>query len=229
MQRSKLQYSYQDLHLSVSQIESALGYKEGEKQETISGIISEVLRESEKLCEIKAEYRIFDEVKFIESEKSVKILDHFFDIKKIVYGQIRKSQSIAVFLCTAGEEIGLRSSKEMRTGDLLTGYIFDVVGSEMVESAADLMQEELEILVIRDGKKITNRFSPGYCGWDVVEQHKLFSLMPDNYCRIRLTPSALMDPVKSVSGFIGIGENVKRLPYTCNFCDLKDCLYRKKA
>ncbi|MCK7538940.1 MAG: hypothetical protein MZV63_52410 [Marinilabiliales bacterium] len=47
---------------------------------------------------------------------------------------------------------------------------------------------------------ITNRFSPGYCGWDVAEQHKLFSFFKDNFCGITLTESALMNPVKSVSG-----------------------------
>ena len=116
----------------------------------------------------------------------------------------------------------------MKEGDLLKSYVYDVVGSEIVEAAADLMQDELEKAMAVGGRKITNRFSPGYCGWDVVEQHKLFRLIPGNFCGIRLTPSALMDPVKSVSGFIGIGENVKRLPYTCSFCDMKDCLYRKK-
>jgi hypothetical protein len=75
--------------------------------------------------------------------------------------------------------------------------------------------------------KITNRYSPGYCDWNVGEQHKLFSFFPDNYCGIRLTPSALMDPVKSVSGIIGIGENVKRNDYTCRVCDMKDCIYRR--
>ena len=37
-----------------------------------------------------------------------------------------------------------------------------------------------------------------------------------------------MDPVKSVSGFIGIGEHVKYNPYTCRLCDMKDCIYRRR-
>ncbi len=115
----------------------------------------------------------------------------------------------------------------MKDGDLLKGYIIDVVGSEIVESAANLMQDSLQEKMSAVGKGITNRFSPGYCGWDVAEQHKLFSLMPDNFCGISLTPSALMDPIKSVSGFIGIGKNVKRLPYTCSLCNMKDCIYRR--
>lgn len=109
----------------------------------------------------------------------------------------------------------------------MKGYIYDVVGSEIVEAAADLMQNDLQKAMISSGRKITNRYSPGYCGWDVAEQHKLFQLVPDNFCGIRLTESALMDPVKSVSGIIGIGENVKMNPYTCRLCDLKDCIYRK--
>ena len=150
-----------------------------------------------------------------------------FNIKKIVYGQIKKSDSVAVFLGTAGEEIGRRSRDAMKEGDLLTGYIYDVVGSEIVEAAADIMQNKLQEVIVSEGKKITNRYSPGYCGWDVAEQHKLFQLIPDNFCKIRLTPSALMDPVKSISGFIGIGEHIRYNPYTCRLCDMKDCIYRK--
>jgi hypothetical protein len=51
--------------------------------------------------------------------------------------------------------------------------------------------------------------------------------MPDNYCCIKLNDSALMNPEKSVSGFIGIGEHVRYNPYTCRLCDMKGCIYRK--
>ena len=97
-----------------------------------------------------------------------------FEIKKIVFGQIKKSDSVAIFLCTAGEEIGIRSRKAMQERDFLKGYIYDVIGSEIVEAAADLMQADLERTMLNVGNKITNRYSPGYCGWDVAEQHKLF-------------------------------------------------------
>jgi hypothetical protein len=227
MKKSTFQFDFSDLKLNVFQIEQVIGYKEGESQETISELISGVLKEAEAICRIKAEYTIFQGVKFNDAEKSVAIKGVAFSVKKIVYGQIKKSDFIVVFLCTAGEEIGSRSRKAMKEGDLLTGYIYDVVGSEIVEAAADLMQNHLEMTMAADGIKITNRYSPGYCGWDVAEQHKLFQLIPDNYCRISLTPSALMDPVKSVSGIIGVGHNVRQNPYTCSMCDMKDCIYRR--
>jgi hypothetical protein len=114
----------------------------------------------------------------------------------------------------------------MKNGDLLRGYIFDVIGTCVVEKAADRMQNGLRIMMAAEGKMITNRFSPGYCGWDVAGQHRLFGFFPDNYCGITLNASALMSPVKSVSGIIGKGKEVKYSPYQCRICDDKNCIYR---
>jgi hypothetical protein len=227
MMTKTLNIEFKDLKLSSSGIEAVLGYKEGEDRELVTSLIEEILAESREISNIKAQFSVFSDVQFDNDTKSVEINKIKFQIKKIVYGQVKKSDSIAVFLCTAGEEIGLHSRKAMQERDFLKGYIYDVVGSEIVEAAADLMQAELEKSMLDSMEKITNRYSPGYCGWDVAEQHKLFKLMPENYCGIKLTPSALMDPVKSISGIIGIGKNVKSNPYTCRFCDMKDCIYRR--
>jgi hypothetical protein len=223
------QFDFREMNLSVDQIERVMGYPEGESQETVYDIVSKVLKEAQAICAFKAEYRIFENISFSESSRSLLISNVSFNIGKIIYGQIKKSGFAALFVCTAGREIGIRSRNAMKEGDLLEGYIYDVIGSEAVEAVADLMQDDMEAEMALSRNKITNRFSPGYCGWDVAEQHKLFSLMTDNYCGIRLNPSALMDPVKSVSGIIGIGENVNRQPYTCKLCNMKDCIYRRKA
>jgi cobalamin-dependent methionine synthase I len=227
MKNKEFRFDLKDLKLNSSQIESVMGFKEGEDREIVTNMIEEILTESHEICNIKVQYKVFSDVQFYNESKSVKINKISFAIKNIVYEQLKKSDSVAIFLCTAGEEIGIRSRKAMQERDFLRGYIYDVIGSEIVEAAADLIQAELEKSVLESGNKITNRFSPGYCGWDVAEQHKLFQLTPDNFCGIRLTESALMDPVKSISGFIGIGKNVKNNPYTCRICDLKDCIYRK--
>lgn len=227
MLKTTFQFDFSDLKLKITQIEKVMGYKEGESHETISELIQKVLIEAETDFRIRTEYTVFPVAKFDETGKSVEINNLVFNLGKIVYGQIKKSDSIAVFLCTAGEETGIRSRRAMKNGDLLTGYIYDVIGSEITEAAADLMQDNLRESMASEGKKITNRYSPGYCGWDVAEQHKLFQLMPDNYCGIRLNTSALMDPEKSISGFIGIGEHVRYNQYTCGLCEMDNCIYRK--
>ncbi len=223
------QFDFRDLKLTVDQIERLMGYPEGESHEIFAGIVARLLKEAAEICDLKAEYRIFENIIFHDADKSIEMNNMIFSIGKIIYGQIKRSESVALFACTAGAEIGKRSRRTMKEGDLLEGFIYDVIGSEAVEAVTDLMQDDLEADIALTGRKITNRFSPGYCGWNVSEQHKLFGLMTNNYCGIRLTESALMDPVKSVSGLIGIGENVRRLPYTCKLCDMKDCIYRKKG
>jgi hypothetical protein len=227
MTGSTYQFDLKDLKINSSTIEAALGYREGEDRELVTNLIEEILTDSHKISIIKAEYRVYTDVRFDNETKSITINNVKFQIKKIVFGQIKKSDSVALFLCTAGAEIGRRSREAMRDRDLLKGYIYDVVGSEIVEAAADLMQADLERNMLKIGKKITNRYSPGYCGWDVAEQHNLFELFLENFCNVKLTSSALMDPVKSVSGIIGIGENVNFNPYTCRRCDMKDCVYRR--
>jgi hypothetical protein len=227
MTGSTYRFDFKDLKIRSSIIETVLGYKEGEDRVLVTDLIEEILKECHEISNIKAEYRVYNDVRFDNETKSVKIKNVKFQVEKIVFGQIKKSDSVAVFLCTAGAEIGLRSRKAMQERDLLKGYIYDVIGSEIVEAAADLMQTDLERCMLLEAKKITNRYSPGYCGWDVAEQHNLFRLLPDNYCGIHLTPSALMDPVKSISGIIGIGKNVMSNPYTCRTCGMKDCLYRR--
>ncbi len=78
------------------------------------------------------------------------------------------------------------------------------------------------------GLHVTNRYSPGYCGWSVAEQGMLFSFLPKNFCDIRLTESSLMIPLKSVSGIIGIGKELRRKGYKCDFCDIANCLRSNK-
>jgi hypothetical protein len=228
MTESKFQFGFSDLKLNVSRIKDILGYREGEDHGMIAGMVEEILAELADISGIKAHYRIFDDIRLHNENKSVEINGLVFNVKKIVFGQIKNSESFALFLCTAGEETGQRSRKAMQEDDLLKGYIYDVVGSEIVEAAADLMQESLRAAVSAEGMLITNRYSPGYCGWDVGEQHKLFSLFPGNHCGIRLTDSALMDPVKSVSGLIGIGKSVKMIPDTCSLCNMTGCIYRNR-
>lgn len=221
-----MRFTFSELNLSTSKVEEVLGYEKGETPGIVFELIGKLFDTAKSICNIKAEYIVYSDVKFHDMNRILEVNDIYFKINKIVYGQIKKSESIAVFLCTAGEEIGKLSRKCMKEGDLLDGFIYDVIGSEMVEAAADLMQNKLKNEMAEDRRKITNRYSPGYCGWDVIEQHKLFRLIPDNYCGIKLTASALMDPLKSISGIIGIGENVKFNPYTCGLCDSTNCIYR---
>jgi len=134
MTGSTYQFDLKDLKINSSTIETVLGYREGEDRELVTNLIEEILSDSYKISIIKAEYRVYTDVRFDNETKSITINNVRFQIKKIVFGQIKKSDSVALFLCTAGAELGQRSREAMRDRDLLKGYIYDVVGSEIVEA-----------------------------------------------------------------------------------------------
>jgi len=213
---------------TVEELEHTMGYKPGTAPEPVTILSGEVLEELMPLSDVRAEYRLFENIRFISDDRTIEVGGVIFDVKPIIFRQIKDAEEVALFICTAGPEIGERSRRSMKEGDLLRGYIYDVIGSEVVEAAADRMQEELREKMAIPGNGITNRFSPGYCGWDVAEQHKLFGFFRDNFCGITLTESALMNPVKSVSGIIGIGRDVRFAPYQCHLCEDKNCLYRNR-
>jgi len=227
MMRKTFNPDFNDLGLTVSQIHQDMGYRKEIPDISITDLIREVLDECNSLKQIKAEYRVLDNIDFNFEAKSVRVEDIFFHVNNTVFSLLSNSESVAVFLCTAGAETASRINDAMTSGDILKSYVYDVTGSEIVEAVTELMHIDLDKTMAAQGMITTNRFNPGYCGWNVEEQHKLFTLMPENFCGIRLTESALMDPVKSVSGFIGIGKNVRRVPSTCSFCDMTECFYRR--
>ena len=151
-----------------------------------------------------------------------------FDMGNIILRQLRGSEAYALFMCTAGEEFETFQKRLKTEGDMVRVFIADALGSVIAEKCADEMENSLQLSIDKLGWKHTNRFSPGYCGWHVSEQQKLFPLFDGHTCGITLTESSLMVPIKSVSGIIGLGREVRRLDYTCGLCDFKHCYKRQK-
>jgi hypothetical protein len=222
----KYHLSIRELTVDLHNTAPLLGY-ESKLPDDILSMVKEVMSETTDCFDINGGYQIFDRISFIANENHIRIEDTEFNSGKIVCHQLKKSEQIAVFVCTAGEQIS-HWSKQMINKDPLMGFIADILGSVVVEAAIDAIQQKLSDEMKQAGLKITNRYSPGYCGWHVSEQHKLFGILPKNICGIHLTDSSLMMPIKSVSGFIGIGANVRFNPYTCRLCEATHCVYRNK-
>ncbi len=219
-------FSFNELAITRSKLEALMGYKPGSAPESLSPIIEKILSQADDYCNIQGGFIIKDDLRFDKDNHNLSVGKVDFNLQEIVYRQVNKSEKMAIFACTAGAGISDWSKNLMAEGDLTTGYIADVVGSEVVETAMDKIQLMLSEQMSATQLKISNRFSPGYCGWNVSEQHKLFSLLTENFCGIKLSKSALMQPIKSVSGIIGIGRNIRYNSYTCKICDMPNCLYR---
>lgn len=214
------------LTVRKEEIERSLGYPEGRIPSHFAEMIDSVLTELPKRCEIRGGYRILDIKKPSERSNGVVVGGKFFKTQTIVTSQLRKSEKAILFVCTIGPELETWSRQMLREGDSVEGHIIDTVASAAVENATDVLHDYIGERMLEQGLQITNRYSPGYCNWSVSEQHLLFSFLPQRFCGITLTDSALMVPMKSVSGIIGAGVGVKYVEYFCDTCGMKDCTYR---
>ncbi len=202
-----------DLNITRSLIEKAIGFEPGNSPNPFPALIGEVLDNAGTHCSIEGGYIVRNDIDFDLTNHKLTVGNISFATEKIVINQIKKSEKIALFLCTAGPGIGEWSKKLFSQDETLKGYIIDVVGSEIVEAAMDKIQNSLETEMKGQDLSITNRYSPGYCGWNVSEQQKLFTFFPENFCGIKLSDTSLMYPIKSISGIIGIGKEVKKNNY----------------
>lgn len=216
-------FQYEELGFTINELEDFMGYEPGASLESFGAIYHEAIKKAPGLCDIKGGYRIFDKIELDRETKTLKINNIVFDPKNIIFSQIKDANGAVLFMCTAGPGISNLSKKLMKGDDPLLGYVYDVIGSIVVEKAIDKMQESLKNELAKQDIHITHRFSPGYCDWDVSEQHKLFSFFPKGFCNIRLSGSSLMSPIKSVSGIIGIGPNVKMRRLPCFHCNYANC------
>jgi hypothetical protein len=218
--------NFNDLTIDKNEIELTMGYMENNIPLHFVELIDDVISKAEPLCKIKAGYKIVDIKKTTEQKDDIYADGIFLKTQKIVTGKIKKADKAAVFICTIGSAMEEWSRKLLIEGDGVLSYIVDTVASVTVESLTDRLHDHIGQEMKKEGLKITNRYSPGYCDWVVSEQHKLFSMLPEKFCGISLTESALMVPIKSVSGIIGIGADVKWVKYTCDTCGITDCTYR---
>lgn len=178
-------------------------------------------------CKPVGGYRFF-ESSHISFQKYILIVDNIeFNLGPIIFHDLKEASDIFIFVCTIGNKLEEQIQKLTLTGDTISAFILDRIASELVELTADLVELEIQKQCKSKNFNLTNRYSPGYCGWTVSEQQKLFSLLPKNFCGIHLMESSLMLPIKSVSGIYGAANNLIRKDYHCEICDDEFC-YRRK-
>ncbi len=237
--------TYNDLGITLPEIYEQMGYGSSSDAETIANVGEDVKSEVNAILEEISTFLepqlCFFITKGETSADSLLVQGRTLNIGHIIHRQLTGSSLFAFFVCTAGQAFQDYQERLKSEGDMMREYTANAIGSVIAEKTADCMERELEAFLASISQSQsqgqsqshplhhTNRFSPGYCGWHVREQQLLFSIFPlDHPCGVHLTNSSLMLPIKSVSGVIGIGENVKKLEYTCGLCNFAKCYKRRK-
>jgi hypothetical protein len=207
--------TYDDLMITSVEVYEQMGYHDAEPDAVTKAELTQIISEVSQWLRPQFSY-------FVVSVQPT------FDMGNIILRQLRGSEAYALFICTAGVAYEAYQQRLKERGDMVRVFIADALGSVIAEKCADQMEKALQESIDKLGWKHTNRFSPGYCGWHVSQQQLLFPLFQGHTCGVMLTDSSLMVPIKSVSGIIGLGKNVRHLDYTCGLCDFKQCYKRKK-
>ena len=144
-----------------------------------------------------------------------------------------KAENLALFICTLGQQVSSRIEKLMKNKDTPLGYMLDTIASRSAEKAAAIgekcfLKEIKNNFLLEDQKTLL--YSPGYCGWNISAQKKIFNFLSPEKIGITLNHSCLMNPIKSVSGILISGERTIhqfRMNYPfCKKCQTFSCRER---
>lgn len=224
MPEYKLRFT--DLVISREDLYRELGYGEAVPQPDVLSIVETVWQKAEAVCTPRVCYEILDGEKLDKTH--LRIGDVEFLCGSIITGYLDGVERLVVFVVTAGAEYEAYIHELKASGDLVTEYIADAMGSVIAEACVAGIGRQAEQALIYTGETMTYPYSPGYCGWHIREQAKLFSLLPDTPCGVRLTESSLMMPIKSVSGIYGLGVGIRKQGYACDICGLATCYKRNQ-
>jgi len=142
---------------------------------------------------------------------------------------LEQCHEVAVFLVTIGKHLEDTAYRLAEDGLIVQAAVLDAIGSNAVDRVADLVQGRIGEAASALGLGSSQRFSPGYCDWDIDQQRRVFQAVDGDALGIRLTERCLMMPRKSISAIIGIGPadcNVENYN-PCRTCDKDRCPGRR--
>ena len=208
--------------ISRQSVYFAMGYRGAVPEEPVRGMVEEVIARLVPAAVIRYMYRIVPAEKL--SPTSMKLDGVTFTPGGIICSYLDGMTDACIFVGTAGREFEAELDRIKAEGDIVSDFIADSIGTVLAELSVERLEQGL-----RPDLNLSMPYSPGYCGWDIREQHLLFPLFPPKPCGIALSDSSLMKPEKSVSGFFAMGENLVRQPYHCQICKNSKCYKRRKG
>ncbi|MGD2068514.1 MAG: vitamin B12 dependent-methionine synthase activation domain-containing protein [Gemmatimonadota bacterium] len=134
-----------------------------------------------------------------------------------------RATALALFAATVGKEVGHRIEELFAADDFVAGSLLDAAASLAAEATAERLEGAFEASLRRRGAAGEDdhvlAYSPGYCGWHVSGQKRLFDVLSPERIGISLNERHLMTPLKSVSGVLVAAPTAAHdVPTDFDFC-----------
>lgn len=116
-------------------------------------------------------------------------------------------------------------------------FFLEMFGSAVVEHLVATLSGRICDLAERDGLMAVPHYSPGYTGWDVADQNKLFGLITRGMFQpfpeaTEVMASGMLRPKKSLLAVVGLTVRTGRVLTSpnlvpCEACSFSPCHYRR--
>lgn len=147
--------------------------------------------------------------------------------------------SAVLLAVSAGRECEEHARQLWNEGRPDEYFFLEIFGSAVVEDLVARLNGRLCNLAGAEGLMAIPHYSPGYTGWDVAEQNKLFALIAHGLAKslpgpLEVLPSGMLRPKKSLLAVFGLApataERRAANPATpCESCGFMPCTYRRAA
>jgi hypothetical protein len=166
----------------------------GKRGPTMGGMVHDILEELVPVAKPKALYK--DSYIGKRGEDTVEI-DGIVFKSSILLQNLENAERVFPYVVTAGREL---EEIEISKDDMMKVFLYDAVKELILERAFYFFEDYLKQ---KFALGLISHMNPGSLNdWPVSQQKHLFQLFGnvESLVGVRLTPSYLMDPIKSVSG-----------------------------
>jgi hypothetical protein len=158
---------------------------------------------------------------------------------KQLHDQFAEAQADTAMLVavSAGKECEERARQLWREGKPDEYFFLEMFGSAVVEHLVTVASGRICGWADQHGMAVLPHYSPGYSGWDISDQTKLWQLIRQNGAahldgRLDVMETGMLRPKKSQLTVFGVTRNLakarslaKLIP--CENCSLPNCQYRR--
>ena len=138
---------------------------------------------------------------------------------------------IAVFVGTLGSALETMCRDLAKHGSIYQSLLLDAAGTAMLDAMGLIYNDLIEMHAHGMGLFSGCRMGPGLNGLALENQTLVFDLLGDEAAGVYLNEAFIMQPAKSISGFVIYSDSAQKTPKgnKCRQCAMKHCQFRDTA
>ncbi|MBW2513427.1 MAG: hypothetical protein JRE21_02510 [Deltaproteobacteria bacterium] len=135
---------------------------------------------------------------------------------------------LAAYVATLGDVLETGCRKLAQQNLVYQSLLLDAVGTAMLDALGSVCSDMIEMHAQHMGLYSGCRKGPGLNGVAMEIQRLIFDLLGDDTADVHLNEALIMQPAKSISGFVLYTDTEQQKPKgnKCRQCEMKHCQFR---